>query len=413
MDIQRVLKSNLFANILSLGAIQGINYILPLVTIPFLYNQLGVENYGLVNFSFAFMQYFIILTDFGYGLSGTRYISKHRDDLTLVNRFLNSACFSRFLFSIISLSIVLICTCLIPSLKEHKIFTLLFFGQVFGNVLNPTWFFQGMEKMKYNTIIHVVTKIISIIPLFFIIKKPTDYIFIPICYSGGAIIAGIFSMYLLVKEFGMKLYFTSLKEIINVTIDSSRYFLSRISVSFYSNTNSFVLGLVCGNVAVGYFSLADKIYNALNQVYGPINNALFPYMTRKKELPFFKKILSYGTIINSFFIILFILIFPHICSFVMPDFSQYSMCVLYILCVANIIDLPATFLGYPFLAAWGHPNFCNYSIMISALIHLLSLYVLYLVGGITIYSVAVLIVLCEIYVLVIRIYGVYKYKLWK
>lgn len=65
----KIFHSKVFENFVSLGMIQGINYVLPLITIPFLFNQLGVENYGLVNFSFAFIQYFIILTDFGFGLS--------------------------------------------------------------------------------------------------------------------------------------------------------------------------------------------------------------------------------------------------------------------------------------------------------------------------------------------------------
>ena len=73
--IRKALKSHLFENFVSLGIIQGLNYLLPLITIPFLFNQLGTEKYGLVNFTFAFIQYFIILTDFGFGLSGTRYIA--------------------------------------------------------------------------------------------------------------------------------------------------------------------------------------------------------------------------------------------------------------------------------------------------------------------------------------------------
>lgn len=95
LSIKRILKSNLFENFVSLGIIQGINYILPLITIPFLFNQLGVEYYGLVNFSFAFIQYFIILTDFGFGLSGTRFIAANRGNKNKINRYLNSACLSR------------------------------------------------------------------------------------------------------------------------------------------------------------------------------------------------------------------------------------------------------------------------------------------------------------------------------
>lgn len=410
--IKKVLHSRLLENFISLGIIQGINYVLPLVTIPFLFNQLGVEKYGLVNFFFAFVQYFIILTDFGFGLSGTRFIAANRENKNLVNRFLNSACLSRLLMGCLSFIVLLFCLFLIPTFEKYKLFTILFFGQVIGNCMNPVWLFQGMERMKYNTILHITTRLISILPLFFIVRKPDDYLYIPICYSAGAIIAGILSLVFIKRVFGMKFYFTSIQEIWDVTRDSSKYFLSRISVSLFTNTNTFLLGLVCGNVAVGYYSLADKIYVALNSIYGPINGTIFPYMTKQKNLGLFKKFLFYGILFNSLMLLCFYFVFPFLHPFVFDDFSDNSLSVLNILMFSNLICLPATFLGYPFLAAWGHPNYCNYTLIFSSIFHICGLTCLYLFNAVSIYSVACMVVLCELFLLCARVYGVKKYKLW-
>lgn len=412
-NVKRVLKSRLFENFLSLGIIQGLNYLLPLITIPFLYNQLGVENYGLVNFSFAFIQYFIIITDFGFGLSGTRYVAANRDDKVKINRFLNSACLARMGFCSLSFLVLLVCLFAIPAFQKHKFFTILFFGQVVGNSINPVWFFQGMEKMKFNTIVNITTRLISILPLFVVVRKPEDCIYIPICYSTGSIVAGFLSLYLIKREFGMKYFVTTWKEVKETTIDSSRYFLSRISVSLYTNTNSFVLGLVCGNTAVGYYSLAEKIYVALNSIYGPINGTIFPYMTKEGNLPLFKKIIGWGTILNAMMIVVFFFVFPLICPFIIPEFSQQSYKVLDIFLFANIMSLPATFLGYPFLAAWGHPNFTNYSLVFTSLFHVSGLLILLAFGAISIYTVAMMVAICEFLLLAIRLWGSIKYNLWK
>lgn len=409
---RRLLKSRLFENFVSLGIVQGLNYILPLITIPFLFNQLGVENYGLVNFSFAFTQYFIILTDFGFGLSGTRYIAAYRDNKVLINRFLNSACMARLLMCLLSFAILLCCIFTIPAFANHKLFTVIFFGQVVGNCLNPVWFFQGMEKMKFNTILHVTTRLISIVPLFIIVKNPDDYIYIPICYSTGAIVSGLLSLYLVKREFGMKFFYTSWAEIKESIIDSSRYFLSRVSVSLYTNTNSFVLGLVCGNVAVGYYSLAEKIYVALNSIYGPINGTIFPYMTKEHNLGLFKKVIGWGTMLNALMILVFYIVFPYVCPLFFHNFANESYSVLNIFLWANVFSLPGVFLGYPFLAAWEHPNYCNYSLLFTSLFHIAGLLVLYACGAISIYTVASMVLFCEILLLLIRIYGVKKYELW-
>lgn len=410
--IRKALKSHLFENFISLGIIQGLNYLLPLITIPFLFNQLGTEKYGLVNFTFAFIQYFIILTDFGFGLSGTRYIAANRNDFVKVNRFVNSATISRLIMASISFFIVLLCVCTIPSLTEYKLFSFLFYGQVIGNALTPTWFFQGMERMMFNTIIHVTTKTISILPLFVIVQCPQDYLYIPICYSLGTIVAGSLSILLMRRTFGVKFYITSFREVKEVIIDSSRYFLSRISNSIFTNTNTFLLGLCCGNVQVGYYSLADKVHTAVDSLYGPVNGTLFPYMTKNRNLSLYKKILIYGFFVNLFFITVLFFLLPVVCPVLFKGFSPISMQIIHILLVDNVISFVNTFIGYPFLGAYGHPNYCNYSLIGTSIFHIIGLFLLYAIGYMTILNVAWLSVLSSLFHMVIRIYGVKKYKLW-
>jgi PST family polysaccharide transporter len=211
----------------------------------------------------------------------------------------------------------------------------------------------------------------------------------------------------------MTYYFTSIKEIWAVLVDSSKYFFSRISASILANTNTFVLGLTLGNTVVGYYSLAEKIYFALNSIYGPVNGAIFPYMTKNKNLELFKKILLWGIVGNILFLIAFYFVFPFIIPYVFHDFSKYSFTVMEILLLSSIVALPSTFLGYPFLASWGHPNFTNYSLIITSIMHVIILYVLYLFDSISIYSVAWLMCFSELFLLMYRIYGVKKYKLWK
>lgn len=62
MEIKKKLKNPMVINFISLALLQGVNYLLPLLSFPFLFRVLGVERWGLVTFGYALMQYFIMFT---------------------------------------------------------------------------------------------------------------------------------------------------------------------------------------------------------------------------------------------------------------------------------------------------------------------------------------------------------------
>lgn len=73
-------------NIISLIGIQGVNYIIPLITLPYLVRILQPAGYGSLGFSLAIIQYFTILTDYGFNLSVTQKIAINRDDKTFISK---------------------------------------------------------------------------------------------------------------------------------------------------------------------------------------------------------------------------------------------------------------------------------------------------------------------------------------
>ena len=95
----------------------------------------------------------------------------------------------------------------------------------------------------------------------------------------------------------MKWFFPPIKEIKNALTDSSTYFLSCLSTSLFTTSNSFVLGLVCGNTVtgntiVGFYSAAEKLYQAYTQLLGPFTGVLFPHIAKTRDVRFFKNALT-------------------------------------------------------------------------------------------------------------------------
>ena len=58
---------------------QAVNYIAPLVLVPYLTRILGVEKYGVLGLAITVSQYLILLTDFGFNFTASRKIAQFKD----------------------------------------------------------------------------------------------------------------------------------------------------------------------------------------------------------------------------------------------------------------------------------------------------------------------------------------------
>jgi len=104
--VLKKIKHPLIGNFVSLAVLQGVNYALPLLTVPYLFRVLSVEKYGLVNFANAFIQYFIVFTDFGYNLSATKLIAENRNDALKLSQIFNNVMFSKLFLLLIGFAAI-------------------------------------------------------------------------------------------------------------------------------------------------------------------------------------------------------------------------------------------------------------------------------------------------------------------
>lgn len=396
----------LLENFLSLSMLQVANYLFPLITLPYLVRVLGPEKYGLIAFAQAFIGYFQILTDYGFNLSATVRVAMHKEDKEKLQNILNSVITIKFGLMVLSLILLTLLVISFEKFKQDREIYYLTFGVVIGTVLFPVWFFQGMERMKYITLLNIFTKGIFACAIFIFIKTQGDYWAVPLLNAVSSILAGVLSLWLIHKNFGInvKLIYspTLLKEYF---IYSSKFFLSRISVSIYTSSNTFVLGLFINNTAVGYYSVGEKLYQFLQYIYYPLNQVLYPYMASTKNSIFFRMIFKIVLLFNIVLVVLFFLLANKIFNILFPSqFACESIIVFRILLIALFVVIPSMMMGYPFLAAMGYSDIANKSVIYGSLIHMFGLSTLAFSKHINIYSVAFMVIISESLVFVYRLY---------
>lgn len=416
MNFKKIkLDSSLVSNFFSLVILQGANYLFPLLTVPYLFRTLGVETFGLISFATAFAQYFVLLADFGFNIYGVQVVAANRGNKELRDTFFVNVVISQLFLFLVGLVILIFIILMFDKFYQDKWVYLLSFTTVFGTVLMPTWFFQGMEQMKYITKINIVTRTLSILPIFFLVKSDADYLLVPLFYGLGSIASGAIALYVAINRFKVNLNFShsSIKSIKHSLKESSHFFISRISVSLYTVSNSFVLGLVLGNIAVGYYAAAEKLYMAIQSMYGPLSNALYPYMIKSKNITVFTKICGVVVLLNCIALPICIYNADFIMNLVYENVANESIIVIKILLGACMITVPSILMGYPLLGAFGFARYTNFTVIVSSVFHLTMLGLLMFFNSITVMTVVSLVLITETIVLLLRIKGVYQLILRK
>lgn len=404
-------KKRLLSNFFSLSVLQIFTYVLPLLTLPYLVRTLGVDKFGLVMFAQAFVMFFNILVDYGFNLSATREISIHRDNKDKVTEIFSSVMSIKAILIFVSFFILSIVVLFFDKFSGDKELYFYTFILVIGQAMFPVWYFQGMERMKYITIVNITSKLLFTILIFVVIQTPEDYIYVPILNGFGFIIGGLISLWIVHKNFAQSFRFQTVAKLLYYFKDSSQFFLSRVSVTMYTSANAFILGLFTNNEVVGYYSIAEKLYQALQGVYHPIIHTVYPYFSKNKDI---KKYIKLFISIVIFHLFAFTVVFYFSEELILLLFNLQSdevnkVFVLFLF--SSILHVPAIFLGYPFLAAFGYPKYANITVIYSSIFHIIGLIFLSLFNYINIYSVASLVILTESVVFFTRVYYVKKSNL--
>jgi PST family polysaccharide transporter len=271
--------AKLGSNIMALSVLQLMNYAVPLITVPYLTRVLGPANFGLMAFAQAAILYFDLITDYGFNLSATRRVVTHRGDKAALSRVFWTTFAAKLTLLLVCGVVLFLLVSVIPAMAQQAPLYEATFLTVIGGALFPVWLVQGMEQMKLLAISHASARILSIPILLVWVRNTDDYVRAAAVQGAVPIVASLILAPLLWRRIRIQLHRPSIAEIIEALRDGRHLFFSNVVMNVYSVTTVFVLGLVAGNVEVGYYSAADKLIKAANSLVNPLSQALYPHLS--------------------------------------------------------------------------------------------------------------------------------------
>lgn len=274
-------RRRIIENILSLGSLQAASYLLPLLTLPYLARVLGPEDLGRIAFALAFAQIFVMLTEYGFNLTAAKEISVYRDNPEKVAQIFSTVTVIRVAIMAAGFIVMLAVTWSIPRFQRDIAIYISSYMLVLGSVLFPQWLFQGLEQLKIVSLLQILTRVLSTVGIFLLVKSQDDLLWAVWLQSAHMALAGLLMIPFIVKALrGVSLHWPSRHALVTQLREGWHIFVSSLAANSYTTSSVFILGLVLTPLAVGYYSVAEKLVRALLMMFGPIIQAIFPYISK-------------------------------------------------------------------------------------------------------------------------------------
>jgi len=270
----------LLENFIALSVLQLGNFILPLITLPYLARVLGVKLFGTLAFAAAVVTYFQAIVDYGFHYTAVRDIARRRDDVAAVSRIFFSVLYARLLLMVVSFLILCLLIVTVPVFYRNSGILLLTFLLIPGHVLFPEWFFQAMERMKYIALLNFSAKLFFTVMVFFVIRSQADYFYHPVLAASGYAVSGLVSLVIIKRHFGIPFVLPALREVGQTIWNGTSMFLNVFLPNFYSNINAVFLGIFNTDRGVGVFDAANRFITISSVLTTLISRVFFPYLAR-------------------------------------------------------------------------------------------------------------------------------------
>ncbi|MBN1789466.1 MAG: oligosaccharide flippase family protein [Bacteroidales bacterium] len=277
-----------------------------MIVLPYLTRVLGPEKFGLIAFAQAFIEYFNVMIDYGFNLTATRAISVNNENKSEVNRIFSNVFFTKGLLLGFSMIIMILVVSLFTKFRMNQGLYYFSASMVLGHALFPIWYFQGIEKMKYISIMNLIAKLIFTVCIFIFVRDKSDFMLVPLLNGLGFISVGLISLFIIFHRYKITLFLPSFRDIKITLKEGFAIFISNLAPNLYNNSSTFLLGFFSNNVITGYFSGITKITNFFNTVAGVLSQTFYPFLSKEKKA--FNKFL-FLMLFTGFFMSLFVLIF--------------------------------------------------------------------------------------------------------
>lgn len=268
-------------NVASLFSVQVANFLLPLLTVPYVVRIIGPDKLGLLNFSQAYVAYFSLLINYGFDMAAVRVIAANRDDKEATSRIVSQVLTGKALLWLLSTVVFTLVSLSNAEFRGHLFLHVCTYLVCIGTVLSPFWLYQAMEDLGRVAMFNLAVKLIFSFSVLLLIRKADDYFYQNLAISVSQVVVSVVALAVALRRFGLQLRWPTRAELANRFREDRTLFFSSVTITIYASSNIFILGLMSLPHNVGIYAAGTRLETMAESFMGlALNQAFFPIVAQ-------------------------------------------------------------------------------------------------------------------------------------
>ena len=271
--MQKSIKKNAILNSVK----QIMTIVFPLIIFPYVSRILSVENYGKINFSSSFVEYFYLIAALGianYAVREGAYLRNNKQEFEI---FANQVFTINLITTAISYGLLAMTLIFWTHISSYIMLIIIQSIGILFVALGADWINSIYEDYTYITVRYISMQLLSFIAIFLFVKNADDlynYAWIIMISNVGANIMNIFYL----KKY-VKLKITGNINIKKHIVPMVILFANALAITIYVNSDVTLLGIFKGDTSVGIYSVAVKIYKIIKSLLNAVIIVTIPRLS--------------------------------------------------------------------------------------------------------------------------------------
>lgn len=260
---------------------QLLQFVVPLLTAPYLARVLGAEGVGIYSYTNSIASYFVLFGMLGITNHGSRAIAMVRDDSSARNQMFCKIYNIQKVSAGIVLAVYLLYILLFAD--KYRWYSVLQIFYVLSALFDITWLFNGIENFKITTIRNCAVKLISVCAIFAFVRNSSD-VWIYVTIMSGSFLISQLIMWTQIRK-----YISFVKVPFRASVEELKpiftLFVPIIAYTIYRIMDKIMLGSITGDmVQMGWYENAEKIISIPVGLITALGTVMLPRMSNLAAL---------------------------------------------------------------------------------------------------------------------------------